>query len=163
MGMNAVATISLGILFDEEAQLPWNGEEYDGDMEDWWYHVKGGAKANPNEFPFTPEGNYKEGFSRASNCVKTNAWFDWRQEWREENPCPVDLVSYGSDAYRREVLIVKDAEQRVYDYEPEILDAKKIMSLKTALEGSSMLKKFCKEYGIEHEDGPHWYLSAYYG
>lgn len=96
MGMYLSNTVRYGfpISDDSEEDLPWAkfGKEDDPDegILNWWMDKHNYVMRAIN--PFTPEGEYAEGFDRDSN---TSAWFNERKAFEVAYPIPFEIEYTG--------------------------------------------------------------------
>lgn len=151
MSVSTDGQLSFGILFEEGYEFPWD-VIHDGDIEDWWLWASG---FEPSFYPYTPEGEYKEGVSEKDPRIE--AYFDERQAFQKEHPLGIGVVNYCSNDCPMYILSNKGTSSR-RGY-PEAIDPE---FLKLSDEAERLIE-FCKKYGIEYECEPKWYLSSYWG
>lgn len=157
MSTSTNAEISYGIFFEEGFEFPWNEEtEWEGDMEEWWL-VESGWKWDKQQ-PYDKDGNYSPGISKGSPLI--DEFYDSRDDWRNSHPCPVVEVNYQSDECPAYILAIPESVITARRGYPEVISQDKLESL---LEWDTILIEFCDTYGIEHDTGPQWYLTSYWG
>ena len=154
MGQSTDGQICFGVVFDEDADLPWESEKYDG-IEDWWTEI-GGFKPGFN--PYDDQGEYKPGVSDTDPRI--DKYYDDRTEWRKRNPLPVELVNSCSADYPIWIIAVQGTVQEAnrgnpIEFDPAALtvDPKKLQAF----------TDFVGKFEIEFGSGPAWYLSSYWG
>lgn len=155
MGTSTDGQICYGIYFEEGYEFPWGEEsEWEGDMEEWWLIESGWTWEK--EKPFDEEGNYSPGFS--DKHPLTEEYFDSRHEWKKSHPCPIVEVNYQSGECPAYILAISESVITASRGYPEVLSP-----LEESVEWGTILVEFCDTYGIEHDTGPQWYLSSYWG
>ena len=91
--MNQYAKICYGVAFDEEAEFPWDADEYDGDPEEWWFSGVQGFR--PTFELSALEGNWIGGEDVEAPQERFNQYYRERREFRESHPpLPVELVEH---------------------------------------------------------------------
>lgn len=150
MGMSVNAELSYGIYIDY-TELPWCNDKYD-DIEDWWLDVNNFI--NPIEFPYTEDGNYKEGFYSGHPSI--NKYFENIRNFHKENPVPIKIVYDGN--YDSEVHILTTKTMRAYWGELQDVDPDFFNDVQ---ESHDKLIDFLGKYGIITDQQPRWILSAY--
>ena len=152
MGTTTDGQLCYGVIISDDP--PWADEKYDHDIDDWWIGVS--DYVNPVEYPFTEDGEYKDGFIPGDPRI--DEWCKNRYEWHKSNPLPVELVNYCSCDYAEYILAVRgtvSTASRGYPVE--------VNSLLVDADATEMLKSFCAKYFVETADEPKWYLSSYWG
>ena len=141
MGVTTDGQISYGIMLTEEVELPWDTDEFEYEIEDWWLKQTG-FKLKYEDDPDT--------------------YFTEVKAWLDIHPIPVEPVNYCSGDYPMYILAVPNSVKTYSRGYPLMFDP-------TALERISpeehrSIIEFCKKYEIE-TDGEHpgWYLSSYWG
>lgn len=156
MGTTTNGQLSYGIKFEEGFEFPWDAEPWNGDHENWWKDMNGFE--NPHESPFTAQGNWREDLPEGEREKLFTKWNKFISDWEDKNPFPVTLVNYCSDNCEMFILAVKGFEnRRGYPMKIEPADI-----LPDAVKGAELIK-FCRDYDIDFENGPEWYLSSYWG
>jgi len=154
MGTSTDGQLSFGIVFEEGFEFPWNDEDFDGEIDDWWRSVNG--YTNPHPDPFTEGGAYKPEFNRDSTEVRT--YFNHQFDWDKQNPFPIEVVNYCHIDYPMYLLAVKHIEcSRRY---PREIDP---AFLEVGAEDRMRLTRFLLDYGIETNNEPKWWLTSYWG
>lgn len=140
MGTTTKGVIFHGIMFPDEFEFPWDGGEYDGDMERWWIYKCCG---------YDGEDDYKS-----------------RKEFLEKNNLPIELAwtySYKCTSYGIAVIgsIVESADDVTE------LD---FSEMKVSDGDKQVVIDFCEKYidaDNEHDELPEfktkWYLSGFHG
>lgn len=148
--------ICFGIdLGEDYHELPWYTEEYEHDIEAWWMDVKDYKR------PFkvyTEDGmDYLDGMR---DDTKVKEYFRHQRDWLTSNPIPIEMVNTCSMDYPMYIIATPKSIRNVNRGYPEPF---KPQELKVTLAESSALISFCKEYDIEIDSEPQWYLSSYWG
>ncbi len=152
-------------MFDEGFEFPWDADEFDGDIEEWWKHVNG--YDNPHYCPFTEAGEYKDDapvtvdqFGQKSvkhDDPRVSAYYEYRRKWMSSNPVPIEVVNYCSGDCPMYVLAVKHIEcSRGY---PQEIDP---ALLEVTDDDKQRLRDFLERFDIE-ADEPKWWLTSYWG
>jgi len=150
MGIDSDAYLAYGVDFGEEGEFPWEGEEYNGDIEDWWREIKGFSPS------VVPDWLADDSLERQA-VVKQ--YFDERKSFDEANPLPVDVIGHCSDDYMMTILAVKGTEKRADRGDPVEIAQSDMFPEPNA----QKMIDFCKEYGIELPSEPTWLLFSYMG
>lgn len=154
MGTSTDGQLSYGIMFEEGFRFPWDAEEFDGDIGDWWKHVKGFV--NPIESPWDEDGQYRPGYHE--NSPEIGKYFEHQHAWAVANPLPVEIVNYCSYDAPMYILAIKHFENsRGY---PHKIDVNQLL---IAEQETETLMAFIKEFHIDTEDEPQWWLSSFWG
>lgn len=153
MSVSTDGQICFGVLLEEGAELPWNDESYDGDIENWWLAING-FKSSVEIYD--EKGEYIGG-KRPDDATITK-YFDEKHDFLKKHPV-LELVNYCSGDYPMYILAVPRtvlSASRGYPHEfnPSLLYV-------TDNERNSLVA-FCKEHGLEVGE-PRWYLSSYWG
>jgi hypothetical protein len=156
MGVSTNGEISYGILFEEGFEFPWDNEQGEGDLDDWWKSVNG--YENPHFDPFDSAGNYKPGVAKDDPRIDT--YFEHSREWVAAHPVPVELVNYCSDDCPMYILALPGLGTTANRGYPQAIDPAQLV---VTAEQAQALKDFCAKHGIETNDEPKWWLSSYYG
>lgn len=149
MGIDSDAYLVFGINLGEDAELPWYGDDCEGDEEGWWRDIKG---FSPSVIPDWLADKSEE------REAAVNQYFEERQAFDEANPLPVEVVTHCSDYCPMIILGVKGTYKRAWRGDPVEIDPDE---LKTP--DPKQLLDFCKEFGIEFEGEPKWLLCSYMG
>jgi hypothetical protein len=139
MGVFTNGQICYGIIFEEGYEFPWNSEDFDGDIEEWWL-VESGWEYE-DEKPF-------EQYSKR------------RRDWEESHPLPVKLVNYSSSNYPAYVLACPSSEVTVDNGYTKVFKPNTLIASGKELNN---LLQFCEKYGLLCDNGPDWILSSYWG
>lgn len=139
MGMSANAAVGFGVLLEEYTDLPWNGDEFDGDYEAWW----------------RAECGWSEKWQRDFTDAENDDYFRRRRAFDAENPLPVVVERRGWGDYTEPVLFLLGTAQGC-EYEGDLDPS----PFATSPDPEPVLK-FCEKYGIEIGDQkPRWLLIA---
>jgi hypothetical protein len=158
MGVSTDAIIAFGIEFEEGTELPWDKDEYDDDINDWWREVNGFV--NPVESPWDETGNYKDDKFSPECRTQIDAYFDARNTWDKANPLPVSCITHCSYDYPQYVLAVAGTERSANRGYPSVF---KPETLVVEQEQIKALLDFCLKYDIEVENEPSWLLFSMWG
>lgn len=156
MGTSTNGQICYGIVIgeDEDQELPWNDEKYEGDIDEWWLIEACGYK--PSVELYDDAGNYLNG--REPTKEETSRYFEERREFEKAHPLPVVLVNYCSGDYPMYAIatpssVITANRGNPTLFVPSLLDV--------AREEAEALQRFCAEHGIEGT--PQWMLTSYWG
>ena len=155
MGQSTNGQICYGILLEEEIELPWDKEEFDGNEEAWWRTVN---DYKPLHVCFVSD-NYAPGFG--STDPRVYEQWDHEQAWLKANPLPFEMVNVCSGSNPIWIIASPGTFTSACRGKPlaitsEWLECEKMLA-------GPELEDFCEKHGIEHEDEPKWYLSSYWG
>lgn len=149
------AILCYGIAIDEDAMpFPWQTDEFDGDLEDWWREkVLGFKHSKPI---FGPDGNYLQGTKPSKEDFQ--AYYDEIHAFNEANPKPpVKVVRHCHHEYTMYILAVPSTFIEAERGRPE-----EITGLNVTQDEIDALVSFCADHGIEGE-APRWWLASYWG
>ena len=158
MGTSTDGIIAYGIAFEEEFEFPWDEElPYceAGEIEDWWLHIH--DFYNTSDYPFTLEGEYKEGKAEADCSV----WFKKKDAFLKEHPVPVEKENYCSGDYPMYALIVPGTAFRAKRGYPANFYLEDLM--KITVKQIEDFKEFLDKYKLVYETEPAWLLMSYWG
>jgi len=164
MGVSTAGQINFGIPFEEGYEFPWDCEEHDGDIDDWWLYKICGYK-NPIEL-YNEKGEYFNG--QKPTKEESDLYYDTKREFLKNHPLPVELVNYCSDKCPMYMIAIPKIGMNSSRGYPEEIDLQKLTVTK---EDKSKLIEFCEKYCKPAEDSycefskmePKWYLSGYCG
>lgn len=163
MGQSTNGQICFGVAFPDGFEFPWDtNRQYDGDIEEWWKHLKG----------FTPlfemwgkDNNYKDGKEPTKD--EKDKYYEHQRKWKEANPIPIEMANYCSGDYPMYMIAVPSSFKKNYRGDPTVFDPAK---LAVTPEEVRVLKEFIEKYvDVESIDSenfdpePKWYLSSYWG
>jgi hypothetical protein len=146
MGVSTDGQICFGILLNEET--PWevvddDGEKIYEDIEDWWLEIKG----------FNPPVSYAENWEQ---------WYEYKKNFKKENPLPVTLVNACSGEYPLWILAISVTLIEANRGCPVAFDPAE--ELITWPNNVKILTDFCQEHEINiGDETPKWWLSSYWG
>ena len=126
--------ICFGIAFRMGVEFPWDKDGYDGDINNWWEHEVLGLQN-------TAELHDKNGFQK------------------QDQPLPVQLVNCCNEDYPHWILAVPNSIVVSYEYQPASFSPS---DLRVAKEAENELIGFCRQHGIDFDEGPRWWLSSYW-
>lgn len=155
MGVSTNGIIGFGVVCDEGTELPWDTEEFDGDIEEWW--------RRENDFrdihsPWTPDGNYATGWG--DKDPRLDEYYRHRREWLESHPVPIELENYCSGDCPMYALTVPGLGTSCRRGYPKTFEPSELVATPDQAES---LKAFLMKYGIEYEGEPGWLLMSYWG
>lgn len=158
MGQSTDGQICYGFLFEEGHVFPWDDEKYDG-PEEWWREVN--EYENPEPNPFTPEGEYAEGFT--DDDPRTKAYFKHIRYWEEDHPLPFEMVNVCSGDFPQYILAIPGTVTRANRGYPVEINPISLGDFSV-----EMMQYFCismEKFGHGPKSGaePAWYLSSYWG
>ena len=148
------AKIFYGVAFDEEAEFPWDTDEYDGDPELWWFGVQ---DFEPTVELFMLEGDWIDGEGVKAPQEKIDQYYRERREFKESHPpLPVERVAHSSHDWPMYILAVPGTVKWKLAgpgyplvFEPSDL-------VVSQAERQALLE-FCEAYGFEFEGEPGWF------
>jgi len=157
MSVSTDGQLCYGILLSEDAELPWQTEEYDYDIEDWWIVKILGFK---HSFElFDEKGNWLE--PRQSKKIE-DKYFQEQIDFKDSHEkLPYELVNVCSGDYPMYMLAITDTCISASRGEPQKIDIYGLRGI--SQEEDKDLLDFCKKYGIETSGESGWYLSSYWG
>jgi hypothetical protein len=156
MGVSTNGQLCFGLVFEKGFCFPWDVDvdgDDSGDIEQWWRKVNG---YKPPFELYTDDGNGYVGGVKPSE-KKINEYYDTQNKWDREHPMPVMEVNYCSGDCPMYILAVPESFKNNRRGYPEKFDPK---DLTVSQEGIDKLLKFCKDYDIEYEGEPGWYLTS---
>jgi len=157
MGTSTDGQICYGVLIEEGTLLPWDNDEYDGDIEDWWIYGVLGFK---HSFEiYDKDGNFIDGVQPSQE--KLDAYYSERRKFEEQNEkLPVELVNCCSGDYPMWIIALPRTIINAKRGYPESFNP---AQLKISNKEKELLFAFCKKFKIEMTDVPRWWLSSYWG
>jgi len=157
MTISTNGQICFGVILDEDNELPWDAEDFDGDIDYWWTFAVLGLKRSFEMF--TPDGDWIGGKEWPKD--KSDQYYQERRDFEENNPkLPVELINYCSDEYPMYILAISETCYGARRGYPEKIIP---VDLSVTNEQIAQLFDFCKTYGVKFEGEPAWYLSSYWG
>ena len=148
--------ICYGIALDEDTEFPWDSDEYEGDIDDWW--VSGVLGYQPPFKMYNSAGNFINGVEPPKEKVK--AYYQDRRDFKARNPkLPIELVNCCSGDYPMWILAVPSSCRSAGRGYPEAFHPSE---LSVSDDEVAALEEFCDNYDIER-DAPNWWLSSYWG
>lgn len=154
MGNSARSAIIFGVIITD---APWFDYNNDLDSETWWQKIKG---YKPLENVFNDDGEYAD---PKPSQEQISAYFAHKDKWEKENPFPYIFERSGScdDGDELNVLCFENIGIGGDWERPEPFS---LSQLKPPEQNKiDEFIRFCKEYEIEFEVEPQWYLVSYYG
>lgn len=157
MGQSTDGEISYGILFDEDTEFPWNAEQFENDIDNWWVEGVHGFKHSFEMFD--EQGAWLPGFER-DKAAHDRYYGERRAFEKALPPLPVELVNVCHIDHPQYVLAVRGTVKTANrGYPKKFAPAELVVSD----EQRAALLGFCAEHGIEPADEPSWWLSSYWG
>ena len=159
MTISSNGIIAYGIMFDEDniENLPWIGEDGDGDIDDWWVDVV--HKWKPPFVLFDESGNYTNDVKPPQEWI--SEYFDKRREFVKSLPkLPIKMVIHCSFDYSMWIMAIPETVMSVSrGYPQKIPDG----FVHHDPQWDKTLVEFCEQYKIEIPDQPSWWLTSLYG
>lgn len=155
MGISTDGMIGFGVECEEGTAFPWDEDEWEGDVEDWWRSA-GGYEPLYGE-PFA-DGGYAPGWS--SGDPRLSEHFDHQRQWEADNPMPVRVDNYCSDGYPMYALVVPSSYRICHRGYPTQFSPGDLVVTKAETDA---LAAFVEEHSIETSGEPGWMLMSYYG
>lgn len=153
MGVSTDGEISFGFVLDDGVELPWDGDQHEGDVESWWREISG---YKPPFELYDGNGNKLSGVTDAA----VTEYYQHQFAWEKLNPVPVSLVNYCSGEYPMYAITVRGAGLSCCRGYPKEFDP---FALVVTEEQIAALKEFCTTHSIEVEGEPKWMLTSYWG
>lgn len=154
MSVTTAGQLCFGVCFEEGYKFPWDAHGY-YDMDQWWL-LETGWICDPELNPWTPEGEYKPGFSYRDPRV--DAYYQSKSNWLKSHSLPVALVNYQSVEVPAYILAAPSTVKTAYRGYPEIVNPSAL-----SVGDEVYLLHFCSMYGLEFVNGPAWFLSSFWG
>ncbi len=157
MGSDARVHICYGVILDDDAEYPWDSEEFNGDLEEWWITKVKGFK---HSFEIYENDEYINGQKPKQSII--DKYHDEKNDFIKSNPLPFELYDCGSTSYGDCIKVLGLKEPSFYSdwEEPSEIDfSKLVVSEKDKLS----IISFCEEYEILYEKEPTWYACCTYG
>jgi len=152
MGQSTNAQLCYGIAFDEDTEFPWHGEQFDGEIEQWWRELLG---YKPSFEIYDEDGNYLGGVEPSKEKIK--AYYAERDQFDKDHPSlPVEVVSHCSGEYPMYILAVPGTLQIAHRGYPEIVKPENLYVSPGRVDA---LVAFCNAHGIQVSP-PEWWLSS---
>jgi hypothetical protein len=152
MGMDASATISFGMEFEEDFEFPWE----DQDIDDWWIKELG---FEPSKEVFDENGNYNEGMTKKDS----DDYFKEIGEFLENHPCPIIDIRCGS--YDNHSTVIAIPSSCIYgDWESGVnIDTLEDFILDN--ENLNSYYEFMNKYFLDEfmNQKPRWILTCFWG
>ena len=155
MGRSTDGQICFGFDFGEGHEFPWDSEEYEGDIVEWWRAVNG---FKDKYKPFDESGEWAEGWSTDDPRMREH--YGARREWDKENPIPIEQVNTCSGDYPMWILAIPGTATVARRGGPKRFDPS---ALKVDTGKYDAMIGFFNDHGIEPAGEPDWFLSSYWG
>ncbi len=139
MSTSTDGQICFGIPFEEGYSFPWNVENFDDDLEEWWIY-----KVHNYQDPVRLyDNNTKTGYvnDRKPTSKEFDLYFNSRRSFLKNHPLPIQLINYCSI---EDLKVSKEEINSLINF------------CETYLKSENDYYKFPK---ME----PKWYLSSYWG
>lgn len=148
--------ICYGVLFDEDHEFPWDSDEWEDDIEEWWLYEVCGYRP-PFEL-YDTQGNWLNGIRPLDWQLRE--YYDSRHAFQDSHPMPVALVNYCSGDYPMYIVAIPNSVIIANRGYPEVVGVWNFTTVTE--EEAALLMEFCREYlGVTEE--PSWWLSSYWG
>src|SRR3990167_10247137 len=149
--------ICFGLMFEEDAEFPWEEHNRWDDIDDWWLSYV--LKWLPSNELYDKDGEYISGVKPPEESI--DRYYKEKRDFVEKAPkLPVKLVNYCSGKYPQYILAVPSTFKKASRGNPESFDPDKLQ-----VDGVEFLAllDFCKKYDLQPSGEPRWYLSSYWG
>lgn len=156
MSVTTNGQICFGIPFGERDDFPWQDDEWEGDIDEWWMRSVCGWK--PSKELYAPDGDYIDG--RVPSDQEIDDHYREQREFAKRNPLPVQMVNTCSGDYPMWIIAVADVGISASRGYPAMFDPAGLSVTDDQVEA---LAGFCKRFGLVGEGDPGWYLSSYWG
>jgi len=160
MGTSTDGIIAFGVVCEEGYEFPWDMElPYceNGEIEDWWLYIH--DFFNTSDYPFTPEGEYKEGLG--NNSPEITEWFKKKDAFLKEHPVPVEKENYCSDGCPMYALVIPGTAFRANRGYAAKFDVEELT--KVTVKDIEEFKGFLDKYEVGYDTEPSWLLMSYWG
>lgn len=154
MGVSTNGQICFGILLEEGVTLPWADDDGERYIDDWWRDQCGYV---PTKQLYDEDGKHLPGVTKQD----VDDFYKHRREFDAAHPCPVVMVNVCSGDCPVYIIAIPDTVKSARRGYPEKIDRDADFALNPKL--VQLLEEFVDKHEIEYEDGPHWYLSSYWG
>lgn len=155
MGVSTDAILCYGIAFEEGTVFPWQPEDSEGDIMDWWRNLLGFRHSFEM---FDDQGNYIDGVEPSMDEIK--AYYDEERAFDLEHPTlPVQVVMHCSYNFPMYILAVPSSVYEAARGHPEAIDLEKLF---VTPDQEGRLVAFCNAHGIEVSQ-PRWWLASMWG
>lgn len=155
MTVSTDGQLCFGYLIDEDTVMPWDADPWDGDADDWWFEAILGFK--PSKQIYDEHGDYLDGVQP----VDVDQYYAERRDFRAGHPSlPVELVNVCSVDYPQWIIAVPSTCMSCSRGYPERFVPSELAVLPEQIEA---LEEFLTTHAIDHDGGPSWYLSSYWG
>lgn len=149
MGVSTDGKICFGVDFDEDFEFPWNSEDDEIEIDDWWRDLHN--YVNPYQI-WTDDGNLKEDITPEDK----RKYYDYRHQWIEDNPVPFELVNTCSCDYPIYMLAMPKTNVNCSRGYPTEID---LNMFNLVTQDVDKFKTALKKYGLYISE-PKWYLSS---
>lgn len=154
MGQSTNGQICYGIMFEEDFEFPWAGDDGESDIDDWWIYQVHGFK---HDFELYDEaGNHLPG-KRPPSAEDLEKYYGPKRAFEKANPLPVKLVNYCSGDCEMYILAVPRTVLTARRGYPEEFKPEDLVVSETE---RATVQAFCVQHGIEMPAEPKWYLSS---
>lgn len=152
--------ICYGIKFGEDTEFPWDnylGKITGDDEEGWWLNVV--LKYKPSFEIFNEEGDFINGEKPCEDVI--HKYYNERFKFIEDNKkFPLKLVNYCSGSFPMYILAIPESLKCANRGYPLVITESNFHNEE---KWNKFLIDFCKEYSLNYESEPEWYLSSYWG
>jgi len=149
--------ICFGLVFEEDAEFPWDEHNRWDDIDDWWLSYV--LKWLPSNELYDKDGEYIGGVKPPQESI--DRYYKEKHDFVKKAPkLPIMLVNYQSGDYPAYILAVPSTFKSASRGYPEEFHP---MGLKVTPHEIGTLLEFCQKYDIEVSGEPQWYLSSYWG
>jgi len=176
MGVSTNAQLCFGVALPEidDDLLPWHTED-NWDVTDWWRKLNGCPQSDVpwdikegdmGYFSIWPDG-------RKVTDLERKSFYDQRDAWDREHPCPVEEVSHCSDDYPMYILAVPGTVTVARRGYTETIECLPLVSAEKLLPFYALLQKhvapLIEDWLDENgeidttEWAAHWILSSFWG
>lgn len=157
MSTSTDGEISYGVLFEEGTEFPWDAEQFEGDIDNWWVEGVHGFKHSFEMFD--ERGNWLPGFEK--DKAARDRYYGEKREFEKALPkLPVELVNVCHADYPQYVLALRGTVKTANRGYPVKFNPAELVVTE---EQRAALLDFCAKYGLAPEEEPAWYLSSYWG
>ncbi len=159
MGISTNGQINFGILFEEDFPFPWDKEEFQGDIDEWWIYEICGYK-NPFEL-YDGKGEYLDG--KKPSEEKSEEYYNLRSAFAMKHPLPITVVNCCSCDYHIDIIAIPNKGLNCLRGDPTPFNPQ---DLKVSSGSEQKLVSFCEKYciGDDYYNSPElipkWYLSS---
>lgn len=149
MGQSASALLYYGVYLGEDAELPWDQEEFYGCLETWYFQVVLGRK---DIVTFTE--------ATANDPDATKRWYEERKELIAK--CPIDFDHIGYDYSETVIVLRHHTAETDWERPKDVNLNSMLLALNSDHRQVDAAVELCEKYKICDFTKARWQLGAHY-